>query len=69
MCDNPSVYFWKLLSLEDRVIQGKSRNGRNKASFLVKLESEVENGCLTFFQDITQFHQIHAGLETLVDSS
>ena len=69
MCHYPSVYFWKLLFLEDRVIQGKSRNRETKLHLWLSWKVKWKNGCLTFFQDVTQFNQIHAGLETLVDSS
>ena len=69
MCHIPSVYLCKLLFLEDRVIQSKSLDRERKLHFCLSWKVKWKNGCLTFFEDVTQFNQIHAGLETLVDSS
>ena len=69
MCHNPSVYLCKLLFLEDRVIQSKSPNREPKLHFCLSWKVNWKNASQTFFQDVTQFNQIPAGLETLVDSS
>ena len=68
MWHNPSVYLCKLLFLEDRVIQSKSLDIESKLHFCLSWKVNWKNASQTFFQDVTQFNQIHAGLETLVDS-